>query len=104
MMFRLTPLSLCLLAGLFIRSSDTPLSAQTNLLVRAAEAERTNVLSAEVELPDAPRPQTLAMPQNPSQKPDPATPAPVNSSSSTSSSGTSSSAPQSTTDSAKPDD
>jgi len=95
MTFRLTPLSLCLLVGLFIPGSDALLKAEQ--ASRTTGLERTSVLVAEVveaDLPDAPKPQTPAAPQDPAQKPNPATPA-------TSTSGTSSSA-QSAADSSKP--
>jgi hypothetical protein len=74
MMFRLTPLSLCLLAGLFIRGSDTLLLAQTNSVSYAIESNPAYVRFAEVDFPDAPIPQTPAAPQSPASKPDPATP------------------------------
>jgi hypothetical protein len=83
MMFRHTPLSLCLLAGLFIPSSVTPLLAQEGLVGEAAGTERASVVIANVELPEAPIPQAPAAPQSPAQTPDPATPAPDTSSSTT---------------------
>jgi hypothetical protein len=96
MTFRPTRLSACLLAGILNFCWNATGRAQSALIDHAVQSGRAATQLAEMELPDAPQPQSWGLPQSSDQKPSPATP--VNPTQ-----GTSSSSTETASDASKPD-
>jgi hypothetical protein len=96
MTFCPTRLSACLLAGILSFCWNGMAGAQSELVDHAVRSGRADTQLAKMELPDAPQPEFLDLPQNADQQPNPA--APENPAQ-----GTSSSTAQATPDASKPD-